>query len=171
MKILKIYTDGSYKPSIKLGATAFVILKENKLITEFSRLYEQSPSPDAKVNTHNIMELQAAIDALNWLRSNNYSPKKYRIYLYTDSQYVQLGLTLVKRWRNNGWKNNQRRKIKNPLLWKYLDDLISNEFESLYVQWIEGHTGDNKWNTRADELCRATIKRNLANNIDVKIDE
>lgn len=163
MKILKIYTDGAYKPSIKKGAASFIVLQDNQILCEASKVYQ-----DSVPNTNNRMELEALINALNWVRSSGYSPKDYRFYVYTDSQYVQLGITnRLAKWKENGWKNSKNVTVKNQFLWHYIDSLLSNEFESIFINWIEGHNGD-KWNVAVDELCKIALKHGKGENIKVQ---
>lgn len=163
MKILKIYTDGAYKPSRGIGAAAFVILEENDLLTESCKVYSSERL------SSNRMELQAVINALNWLRSNGYKPKNYRVYVYTDSQYVQLGMNeWIHNWKRKKWVKPNGEEIKNLDLWKYLYNLIRDEFESVHIQWIEGHRG-NPWNTQVDNLCKVALKQYVANNFDVNV--
>ena len=65
--------------------------------------------------TNNIMELTAAIKALE-----HFNIKK-NIVLYTDSNYLKLGITSwVYEWKKNNWINSKKKKLKtNPigLLW------------------------------------------------------
>jgi len=161
MKIIKIYTDGGYKPSIKIGAIAFLILKEGKLLIEYNRTFNEAEL------SNNKMEMMAVIKALNWLRSNGNKLKGYRVYLYTDSQYVQLGITeWLTKWKKDNWKNSRGKPVKNKILWLTIDNLIQTEFSSLHVNWIEGHNGD-RYNERVDELCTISMKSFIKSKIEV----
>ena len=55
----------------------------------------------------------------------------------------------TKRWRANGWKTRENRKVANIDLWKQL--LEQNDKHSVAFEWIRGHQG-NKENERCDEL-------------------
>lgn len=158
MKELRIYTDGSYKPSLKLGACAFLIVEGDEIVFESAKVF---PRKGSKINvTNNTMEMLAVLNALNWVKSNGFSPKENRIYVYTDSQYVQLGLTeWINKWRINGWKTASGGKVLNKKLWTKLYNLgtkINKEYKYLYIAWVKGHDG-NKYNERADKLCNIAI--------------
>ena len=162
MKIIKIYTDGGYKSDINKGAIAFLVIKEGKQIFECSKIVEEGEM------SNTVMEMKAILTALNWLRSNKISPKQYMIYLYTDSQQIQISITnWLEKWKKNKWRNSRNKPVKHLELWKKIDNLISNEFPNLYVHWIEGHKGDN-YNSRVDELCTITMRNFKKSKIDVK---
>lgn len=163
MKIIKIYTDGGYKPKLKKGSIAFLIIKDGKMIQEYSRAI----TSDDLTNT--AMELYAILKALNWVRSNNLSPKKHIVYLYTDSQQIQLGLSSwMYKWKDNNWKNSRNKPIKYLNLWKKIYDMIVSEFYDFHPQWIEGHVGDSN-NSRVDELCRIAMKDFVKSTINVEL--
>lgn len=148
MKVIKIHTDGGYKSKNKIGACAFIIVKDDEVLVESVKSYNKIENPEMTINQ---MELKAVIDALNWLRSNNHKPKEYVIYVYTDSQYVQLGVNKWLEKRKNGSYSG---------FWTHLDKLINffNEFTSLYIQWIESDNQD-VYHKRVDELCTIAMKK------------
>jgi ribonuclease HI len=96
MKTIEIYTDGGCVPNPGRGACAFVVVEGGKTnLHEASQVHEST--------TNNIMELSAVVDALEWAVKN--APGT-RIYLNTDSQYVQLGHSKwMAGWKKNGWRN------------------------------------------------------------------
>jgi ribonuclease HI len=170
MKILKVYTDGRYIPSIQCGASSFIVLevtpKENKVLTESAKFYQQKQIQSEDPDCH-AMEIQAIINALNWLRSKGYNVKR-RVYVYTDSQNIQLAVDdWMSKWRKRDWKTAAGTIVKDRKLWEKLDTM-SEEFESLFINWIQGHNGD-KWNERADELCRVVMEKKLGHEINVKV--
>ena len=70
--------------------------------------------------TNNRMELTAAIEALNALK------RPCDIVLTTDSTYVKDGITSwIDGWKKRGWKNSQKKPVKNEDLWKALDEARS----------------------------------------------
>lgn len=90
--------------------------------------------------TNNQMEMMAVIEALKWA-----NPSK-KIQIYTDSNYVQKGMTVwMEGWKRRGWKN-----VKNREYWEALLSLSKN----LDIEWfwIKGHA-NHKWNEKADELA------------------
>ncbi|MEM7767216.1 MAG: ribonuclease HI [Pseudomonadota bacterium] len=99
--------------------------------------------------TNNRMELMAAIQALNALKSAS------SVRLHTDSTYVKDGLTKwIHGWKRNGWKTAAKKPVKNQDLWQALDEACArHEIEWI---WVKGHAGD-PGNERADALAREGI--------------
>ena len=99
--------------------------------------------------TNNKMELTAVIRALEALRQ----PSK--VSLYTDSQYVQKGISeWIHGWKRNGWKTADKKPVKNIDLWQRLDQAI--QAHQVQWRWIKGHAGHPE-NERADALARGAI--------------
>ena len=95
------------------------------------------------------MEMTAAIKALEF-----FSIKK-NIILYTDSNYLKLGITSwVYGWKKNNWLNSKKEKVKNKSYWITLDRL--NNLHNIEWKWVKAHSGD-KYNDRADKLATSAI--------------
>lgn len=95
--------------------------------------------------TNNRMEMMAVIRALEALK------KPSRVDLYTDSSYVQKGVSeWMRGWKAKGWPA----KIKNQDLWKRIDELTAQH--EVKFHWIKGHNGHPE-NERADALARGGI--------------
>ncbi len=104
-----------------------------------------------KETTNNRMELMAAIEALNALK------KSCKVALYTDSNYVKQGITeWIHGWKRNGWKNSQKKPVKNAELWQELES--AQERHAVSWHWVKGHAGHPE-NERADELARMGVER------------
>ena len=103
--------------------------------------------------TNNRMELMAAIRALEELK------RPGCINIYTDSTYVQKGITeWIHSWKKRGWKTASRKPVKNEDLWRRLDTaLLPHE---VYWHWVKGHAGHRE-NERADELARQGLTNAL----------
>lgn len=100
--------------------------------------------------TNNRMELRAVIEALIALK------RPSRIALYTDSQYVQKGVTeWLAGWKANGWKTAAKKPVKNRDLWESLDAALNRH--SVQWHWVKGHAGHPE-NERADALARAGMR-------------
>ena len=96
------------------------------------------------------MELLAAIMALKKVQNNS------QITIYTDSTYVKNGITeWVLKWKKNGWKNANKKPVKNKDLWLKLCNLC--EKNKVNWRWVKGHS-TNKFNNLADELATQAIK-------------
>ena len=99
--------------------------------------------------TNNRMELMAAIKALESL------DRPVKVDLYTDSTYVQKGITeWIHSWKRRGWKTASRTPVKNEDLWRRLDNAVQHQDVSWH--WIKGHAG-HEGNERADALARAGL--------------
>jgi len=99
--------------------------------------------------TNNRMELTAVIRALEALKQ----PSK--VCLYTDSQYVQKGISQwIHGWKRNGWKTADKKDVKNKDLWVELDELRKRH--DIEWHWVKGHAGHAE-NERADALANKGI--------------
>jgi ribonuclease HI len=104
--------------------------------------------------TNNRMELMAAIESLRALK------RRVRARIYTDSQYVRLGISeWLPGWRARGWRRADRQPVKNQDLWQVLDALAAgHELEWI---WVKGHSGV-PGNERVDALANQAIDAMLA---------
>ena len=124
-ELVELFTDGACRGNPGPGGWAALLRSggEEKLVT----------GAEAET-TNNRMELMAAIGGLEALTRN------CRVTLTTDSQYVRQGITSwIKRWKANGWKNAQKKAVKNKDLWERLDALVSQH--EVEWHWVKGHSG------------------------------
>ena len=147
--MIHIYTDGGCSGNPGPGGWAFVILLEtyqgDKILAE--------KRGSEKDTTNNRMELSAVIASLETLKRMKDIPRKIKVF--TDSQYVQKGMTeWMDEWKNRGWKNSDKKPVKNQDLWQRLDTLASAY--SITWSWVKGHSG-NKYNERCDMLTQKAI--------------
>jgi ribonuclease HI len=137
-KIVEIYTDGACSGNPGPGGWG-AILRYNG--------HEKEISGGERETTNNRMEMMAVIKALEVLK------KKSNVHIYTDSQYVQKGISeWIKGWKAKGWPA----KIKNQDLWQRIDTLILEH--DVKFHWIRGHDGHPE-NERADALARFAIPK------------
>jgi ribonuclease HI len=100
--------------------------------------------------TNNRMELTAVIEALAALT------RPSRVRLFTDSQYVQKGITeWLRMWKARGWKTAAKEPVKNVDLWKKLDEVASAH--QVEWHWVRGHSG-HEGNERADALANRGVE-------------
>ena len=106
--------------------------------------------------TNNRMELMAAISALETLS------RVSEITVVTDSTYVKNGVTQwIHGWKRNGWKNSQKKPVKNAALIKAIDAELSKRAGSVKFVWVKGHAG-HRWNEICDALSKeAASSKNL----------
>ena len=136
--VVEIYTDGACSGNPGPGGWG-AILRYGGHEKELS-----GTEPDT---TNNRMELLAAIRALETLK------RACRVEIYTDSQYVQRGVTeWMEGWKAKGWPA----RIKNQDLWQELDKLLQKHDVSFH--WVRGHDGHPE-NERADQLAVKAIKK------------
>lgn len=150
MKKFQIYTDGACRGNPGLGGWG-AILRSSMGETE---LYGA-----AVATTNNRMELLAAIEAIRAV------PESAEIELWTDSQYVQKGMSeWLPRWKISGWRTADRKPVKNADLWQQLDAAVQEH--AVTWHWVRGHSGhpeneraDALANFAIDELLKQTIQR------------
>lgn len=136
-----IHSDGACKGNPGLGSWA-ATLEYKEHCKEISGIVEDT--------TNNRMELTAVIQALKCLKPKTTS----NIVLYTDSQYVQKGITdWIYGWKKRNWK-----KVKNIDLWQELDSLAQNY--NITWEWVRGHN-NHKGNEYVDELANRAIANYL----------
>ena len=99
--------------------------------------------------TNKRMELTAVIRALEALK------RPSRVRLYTDSQYVQKGISSwINAWKRRGWRTAEGKPVKNLDLWRRLDELAA--LHEVEWHWVRGHAGHPE-NERADRLANKGI--------------
>jgi len=100
--------------------------------------------------TNNRMELMAVIEGLLALKERS------RVRVYTDSQYVQKGISeWIHNWKRRGWLTADKKPVKNVDLWKRLDEAaLVHQVEWF---WVKGHAGHPE-NERADALANRGIE-------------
>ena len=134
---IKVYTDGACKGNPGRGGWGVLII-DGQSRKEF---YGGKPN-----STNNIMEMQAAIEALKHLKDTAEC-----IVLHTDSNYLKQGITdWINKWKINGWKNSSKKPVANKDLWIELDVLCSKM--NMKWKWVKAHDG-NPGNERADYLA------------------
>ena len=124
--MIEIYCDGAYSSSRNMGGWAFVVLEDGeKINSDFYPVFN---------TTNNRMEIQAALEACNWIKSQGYK----QITIFTDSMYIIGTMTL-------NWKRK-----KNTDLWLEMDEAVKD----LFITWahVKGHSG-NKYNELCDSLA------------------
>lgn len=142
-KSLVIYTDGACSGNPGPGGWG--------VLMQFGEKEQVFYGGEADT-TNNRMEMMAAIEALKAV-----NPKfKGDITLWTDSTYVLKGITeWIHGWKKRGWKNSQKKAVKNSDLWKELDEINAN-FDVTW-KWVKGHAGIDG-NERADALARMGVE-------------
>ena len=175
---MEIFTDGGCRGNPGPGGWAYIINLDG---AEYQKNgFEAGTTNNRMELTAVIRALEAACDLLSTRQtgsdssgavsgsapdlpgcSNNDSSGAVsgpgRVVLYTDSQYVQKGISeWIRRWEKNGWKTAAKKPVKNKDLWLRLQELsqkINPEW-----RWVKGHSG-NHYNEACDSLVQEAIRR------------
>lgn len=140
MTDVTIYTDGACKGNPGPGGWGAWLR---------SGVHEKELWGGEPATTNNRMELMAVIEALQALK------RRCRVVLYTDSAYVQNGITSwIHGWKRKGWRTASGGAVKNADLWQRLDTLAAQHDVSW--RWVKGHAGD-PGNERADALANRGV--------------
>ena len=135
--MIKIYTDGSCLKNPGNGGWAAILNINNKI---------KRISGSVKDTTNNKMELMAPIKALQEVK------EQQPIEIYTDSQYVKLGITdWIHKWIKNNWQTSKKEPVKNKELWIELYELTKS-YEIKWI-WVKAHAG-NILNEEVDLLAK-----------------
>ncbi|HUL93685.1 MAG TPA: ribonuclease HI [Burkholderiales bacterium] len=135
-EVVRIYADGACKGNPGPGGWGAILMeagKEKELFGGESR------------TTNNRMELTAVIRALEALEHSS------TVEVYTDSQYVQKGISeWLPAWKRRGWRTADKKPVKNVDLWQELERVAGKHRVTWH--WVKGHAGHPE-NERADELA------------------
>jgi ribonuclease HI len=145
MKQIVAFTDGACRGNPGPGGWG-ALLRWNG--------HERKLKGAEALTTNNRMELSAAIAALEALR------QPCQITIYTDSVYVQQGITQwLRGWRARGWRTADNKPVKNQDLWQQLDAAAARH--QVDWHWVKGHAG-HEGNEAADRLANEAIDDLLA---------
>ena len=128
---ITLYVDGACKGNPGLGGWGAYIITETA---------EHKLCGGEVETTNNRMELTAAIEGIA------FCPTNVKLIVWTDSNYVKRGITeWIQGWKKKNWKD-----VKNPDLWKKLDQTCQGR--DIEWNWIKGHAG-HPGNEMADQLA------------------
>ena len=139
-EMVDIYTDGACRGNPGPGGWGALLINGER---------ERELSGAESATTNNRMELLAVINALRALK------RRVSARVYTDSQYVRVGMTeWLTGWKARGWRTADRKPVKNQDLWEQLDELAAGH--NIDWHWVKGHSGV-PGNERCDQLANAAI--------------
>jgi ribonuclease HI len=139
--VVSIYTDGACSGNPGPGGWGAIVIDGGS---------EIELSGGLASTTNQRMELTGPIEGLRSL------PVHRAVAIYSDSAYVINCFRdkWYERWRQNGWRNAQKKPVDNRDLW----EALLAEVERHDVTWhkVAGHSG-HELNDRADALARGAI--------------
>ncbi len=122
-EVVRIYTDGACKGNPGPGGWGALV----KAGGDNRKLFGGEPN-----TTNNRMELTAVIRALESLEP------PCEVEVYTDSQYVQKGISeWLHDWKRRGWRTADKKPVKNVDLWRELDRVAGAH--RITWHWVKGH--------------------------------
>jgi ribonuclease HI len=137
---VRIYADGACKGNPGPGGWGAILQFGGKE----KELFGGEPH-----TTNNRMELTAVIRALEALKRPSV------VEVYTDSQYVQKGISeWLRDWKRRDWKTADKKPVKNRELWEELERMGS--MHTIKWHWVRGHAGHPE-NERADRLANRGV--------------
>ena len=140
METVEIFTDGACRGNPGPGGWGAILRYKEK---------EKELWGGEAATTNNRMELMAVIRGLEALK------RRSQVRVYTDSQYVQKGISAwIHDWKKRGWRTADKKPVKNEDLWRELDGLAAQH--DIEWHWVKGHAGHPE-NERADELANKGI--------------
>lgn len=131
-----IYTDGAYSSVKDQMGIGIVILKNDRPILEYSKMFSEG--------TNNKAEVAAMIIGLRLIKNPIDS-----LTIISDSMYC-IGCASL------GWKRK-----KNVKLWEEFDkqfERVKQLCPNVEFKHVKGHSGD-KWNEQADKLAVAASQK------------
>jgi ribonuclease HI len=140
---VSIYTDGACSGNPGPGGWGAILIDDGR---EVELSGGESPT------TNQRMELMGPIEGLRALAGRRavaiYSDSAYVVNCFRDKWY--------ERWRQNGWRNSQKKPVENRDLWEALLAEVARHD----VAWhkVAGHSG-HEMNDRADALARSAVPK------------
>lgn len=155
---MKIYVDGSYKPSVNpdVAGWAFSAYNEYGALLHSSHGLVKNP-----VSRQIDGELQATLEALRWvqLTRERHLPTGGKVVVFHD--YEGIG-----RWARNEWKTNTdlTKRYKESVN-ELMLDLISGDAQTeILFSWVKGHS-NNAGNDLVDRLAGQAVLESVDNSI------
>lgn len=142
MQRVTIYTDGSARGNPGPGGYGALLQFRDAA----GQLHEKELSAGYARTTNNRMELLGVIVALEALK------RPCEVDVHSDSQYVIRAFNdhWIDGWLKRGWRNSQKKPVKNADLWKRL--LAAKGPHQVAFHWVRGHNGHPE-NERCDQLA------------------
>lgn len=136
-----IFTDGACSGNPGPGGWGAVVLRQGQ-VRELGGGHPKT--------TNNRMEMQAALEALEFWFSQTPVAAREKITVHTDSKYLIGGLTQwLPNWKKRNWRTSAGKPVLNIDLWQKLDQL---NYPFIKWQHCPAHQGI-AGNERCDEIA------------------
>lgn len=144
MKILTVYTDGSYFSNLKAEGLSFRILglKEGPVNFSAGRIVTKK-----KGGSSAIAEVYAVIQALKKIKRMSINCEQIVLNIDFDSIVNVINNFYMYPYENSSY-------YKKGGCWKELIDLLSSSKYKIVANWVKGHTNSNMNNNIVDLLAR-----------------
>ena len=141
---VELFSDGSSRGNPGPGGYGSIL----RYTAPNGTVHEKELSQGYACTTNNRMELLGVIVALEALK------QPCTVTVCSDSQYVVKAFNdhWIDGWIKRGWKNAQKKPVKNVDLWKRL--LEAKAPHTVTFTWVHGHAGHAE-NERCDALATA----------------
>lgn len=148
---IEVYTDGSAKGNgtkNSIGGWGYIVLVNGNLV--------HADSGCSPLTTNQKMELQAAIEACNYLQNRYSSFDNFTIF--SDSAYLIncVNNKWYNNWLENGWTNSKGQPVANKTYWQELLPFF-DDFRFKFVK-VKGHS-NIEYNNFVDELAQNAANR------------
>lgn len=137
MKIIDIFTDGSYSTIKNVGKWAFVAVENNEIIFKNSGLITDK---NFLTGYQISCECQAVIEGLTWAKNNNYKAK-----IFFD--YMGLKAWINDIWNEKPWKTNKEYTIL------YREKVLAMRENIVDFVKVKAHSGV-RFNEITDQLAK-----------------
>lgn len=143
-----IYTDGSCLGNPGYGGWGFIVYDD------VGEMFRQAGGK--QLTTNNVMEMTAMEKTLEYVLGRETNS---RFTIYTDSNYVKLGMTVwIENWKKKGYKTAAKKDVKNKELWMSIDAKYQKIKNRVKLEWVKAHDG-NPRNEAVDLLARTQAEK------------
>lgn len=150
-----LYTDGGCRNNGKqdsLGAWAFVLLHDNKIISQHSNV-------NFHCSTNIRAEMLAVIYGLQivLLNTNYHAVDQVNVNIYTDSKFIcdTINMHWLESWQKNKWRKKDKTPVANQDLWQIII-IFKQLLNNITFNYVKGHNG-NIFNEKCDKLVNIAM--------------
>lgn len=148
-----VYTDGSCLGNPGYGGWGFIVYEDG-----IGEIFRQAGGK--QLTTNNVMEMTAMDKSLEYVLNTNTNTNTHTSFtIYTDSNYVKLGMTVwIENWKKKGYKTAANKEVKNKELWMSIDAKYQKVKHRVKLEWVKAHNG-NERNEAVDLLARTQAEK------------